>query len=154
MRPLTNRHLLLLGWVSDRGDKQIDAPLAKAERLLAEDLVDRELLIRECRPGWFKITAAGRISLTAWLERPAAWEPEIARQAGLTERQNRVLVFIRDYMSSNRIAPSYAEIKLAAGLKSLSGVSEAIDLLCERGYLTRLPRQARSLALTDFGRAA
>jgi hypothetical protein len=80
---------------------------------------------------------------------------EVARQltakpaGGLTRRQDDALQFIREYHAEHGIVPSYREVAYGLGLASVSGVYRLIDCLEDRGYLTRLPNQARSIVLRE-----
>lgn len=63
----------------------------------------------------------------------------------LTKKQRDLLVFIRDRMADDGVAPSFDEMKDALDLKSKSGIHRLITGLVERGYLQRLPNRARAL---------
>lgn len=68
----------------------------------------------------------------------------------ITRRQAALLAFVRDYGATHDGAsPSYREIATALGLQSKSRVSALVARLVERGYLHRIPRQARSLEVID-----
>lgn len=68
----------------------------------------------------------------------------------ITRRQAALLAFVRDYAAAyDGATPSYREIADALGLHSKSRVSALVDRLVERGYLHRIPRQARSLEVID-----
>jgi len=76
----------------------------------------------------------------------------------LTKKQHQLLIFIRDRMNSDGVAPSFDEMKEALKLKSKSGIHRLIMALEERGFLRRLPHRARALEvmklpdnLTDRG---
>lgn len=64
---------------------------------------------------------------------------------GLTAIQQRCLKFIADFSAEHGSSPSYREIGAAMGLASVSGVYSLIERLEERGAITKLPGQARSL---------
>lgn len=66
---------------------------------------------------------------------------------GLTVRQSDVLNFIRAYHAERGFAPSYGEIADGVGLGSKSGVARIIEGLVERGYIGRMPHQARSIVV-------
>lgn len=77
---------------------------------------------------------------------------EVARQlasktGGLTKRQADALGFIRDYHAKHGITPTFAEIMEALDLASKSQVADAIGRLEDRGFITRIPHRARSIAL-------
>lgn len=66
---------------------------------------------------------------------------------GLTERQSRLLTFIKEFDQGNGYMPSYVEMKEALGLASTSGVHRLVGGLEERGHVCRLPGKARSIQL-------
>lgn len=63
----------------------------------------------------------------------------------MTPKQREALDFIAEHWKVSRVCPSYDEIKVGIGLKSKSGVNRLVRELCERGFLSRLPNQSRSL---------
>jgi repressor LexA len=71
----------------------------------------------------------------------------------LTEKQERVYRFIREYINRHRIAPSYEEIKGHFGFKSISSVFDHIRTLEKKGYITKGgANQKRSLQVINFGK--
>ncbi len=71
----------------------------------------------------------------------------------MTPRQKMVLEFIKSYWAENGYAPSYDNIKDGLGAKSKSSIAALIDRLERRGYITRIPRIARSIRVTKDGKA-
>lgn len=69
--------------------------------------------------------------------------PAAEPAAGLTKRQAELLDFIR----ARRVCPSVREMAAHLGLASVSGVVRLLNSLEERGYIRRLPGQARSIAV-------
>ncbi len=67
----------------------------------------------------------------------------------LTRRQQEILSYIKDCFIENGIAPSFREIGQHFGLSSTATVSEHIDTLKEKGYLTSESHLARSISLTE-----
>ena len=63
----------------------------------------------------------------------------------LTKKQHQLLLFIRDRLDREGIAPSFDEMKDALELQSKSGIHRLIMALEERGFLRRLPHRARAL---------
>src|SRR6201991_5198800 len=63
----------------------------------------------------------------------------------LTKKQHQLLLFIRDRMARDGVAPSFDEMKEALELQSKSGIHRLIMALEERGFLRRLPHRARAL---------
>src|ERR1700688_1375451 len=69
---------------------------------------------------------------------------------GITKRQAESVDFIREYAAANNgVPPSYDEIRTKMGTKSKSDVARLIDGLEERGRITRIPRRARTIRITD-----
>lgn len=67
----------------------------------------------------------------------------------LTKRQQEILGYIKDYLNNHGIAPSYREIGRFFGLSSTATISEHIEALRAKGYLTSESHLARSIALTE-----
>jgi repressor LexA len=63
----------------------------------------------------------------------------------LTKKQHQLLLFIRDRVARDGVAPSFDEMKEALKLKSKSGIHRLILALEERGFLRRLQHRARAL---------
>ena len=63
----------------------------------------------------------------------------------LTKKQHQHLLFIRDRVARDGVAPSFDEMKEALELQSKSGIHRLIMALEERGFLRRLPHRARAL---------
>lgn len=63
----------------------------------------------------------------------------------LTKKQQELLVFINDRVTSDGVSPSFEEMKEALHLRSKSGVHRLIKALEERGFIRRLPNRARAL---------
>jgi len=72
----------------------------------------------------------------------------------MTPQQFRALEFIKSYWEDNGYAPSYDNIKDGLGAKSKSSISALLERLEQRGYITRTPRNARSIRVTKIGNAA
>ena len=68
---------------------------------------------------------------------------------GATRKQEDLLSFIKSYTADNGISPSFAEMQLAVGLKSKSGVHRLVDALEERGRIRRIPQRARAIEIVD-----
>lgn len=66
----------------------------------------------------------------------------------LTKRQKEILDFIESFIESHDYAPSYREIAEFFHLGSVATVSDHLENLEEKGYLTKDSREARSLQLT------
>ncbi len=66
--------------------------------------------------------------------------------AGLTPAQDRVYQFVKGYVGRHGHAPSYEEIRINLGFKSLNAVAKHLKQLEERGYL-RSPWKNRKRAL-------
>ncbi len=68
----------------------------------------------------------------------------------LTKKQHQLLIFIRERMNADGVAPSFDEMKEALKLKSKSGIHRLITALEERGFLRRLPHRARALEVVKL----
>ena len=66
----------------------------------------------------------------------------------LTKKQKELFIYLRDYISSNDISPSFEEMKNAVNLKSKSGIHRLITSLEQRGYIKRLKHKARAMEIT------
>jgi repressor LexA len=66
----------------------------------------------------------------------------------LTERQTRILDYIRARIGEVGYSPSVREIAAHTGLSSLSTVAYQLDELQRKGRITRTPGEARSIRLT------
>lgn len=65
----------------------------------------------------------------------------------LSERQQRILEFLAEYVNENGYPPSIREIGGAAGISSTSVVSYNLERLEERGYISRDREVSRGLKL-------
>ena len=66
----------------------------------------------------------------------------------LTKKQKELFEFLKSYISSNEICPSFEEMKEAVNLKSKSGIHRLITSLEQRGYIKRLKHKARAVEIT------
>jgi len=75
-------------------------------------------------------------------------EPLIALPGGPTRQQGQVLAFIREYMMRNEagVAPSHADLQRFFNLTAPS-VNSMLIRLEQRGYIRRIPGQARAIQL-------
>ena len=69
----------------------------------------------------------------------------------LTERQNRVFEHIRAYFREHSKPPTLKEIGDALSIRSTNGVSKHLHALEQKGYIRRIPNEARGIALVDTG---
>jgi repressor LexA len=67
----------------------------------------------------------------------------------LSERQQKILEFLNEYVEENGYPPSIREIGAAAGISSTSVVSYNLSRLEEQGYISRDPDVSRGLKLTS-----
>ena len=67
---------------------------------------------------------------------------------GLTARQREVLEYISEFITANGYAPTYAEIGDHFGFKKSAALAH-VEAIAAKGYVKRVPRIARSLALTQ-----
>jgi len=70
--------------------------------------------------------------------------------AALPERQQRILVVIRDWVTRHGYAPSSRQIGEAVGLRSSSSVSKHLASLEEKGFLRRSPSVSRPIDVRMF----
>ncbi len=68
----------------------------------------------------------------------------------LTDRQRRILEFIRDYRTIQGYPPSIREIANSVGLQSTSSVSYHLAQLEERGFLRREDKKPRAFDISGF----
>ena len=69
----------------------------------------------------------------------------------LSDRQQRILDFIRAHLDENGYPPSFREIGVNVGLKSPSSVDHQLKRLREMGYLQYEEGHFRSITLPDQG---
>ena len=67
----------------------------------------------------------------------------------LTKKQKELYDYLKNYISSNQISPSFEEMKSAVNLKSKSGIHRLITSLEERGFIKRLKHKARAMEIID-----
>ncbi len=67
---------------------------------------------------------------------------------GLTPRQIKILLVIREAMEAAGYPPSIRDIAQRAGLASTSSVSHQLKVLEEKGFLRRDPNRPRALVVT------
>ncbi|MEE1783124.1 transcriptional repressor LexA, partial [Streptomyces sp. SP17BM10] len=70
-------------------------------------------------------------------------------EAGLTERQRRVIEVIRDSVQRRGYPPSMREIGQAVGLSSTSSVAHQVKALERKGILYRDPHRPRAYRVWD-----
>jgi len=70
------------------------------------------------------------------------------KQLPLTKRQSEVLDYVKQFIDSNEYAPSYREIAKSLSLSSVATVAEYINVLEQKGYITKQSSCARALQLT------
>jgi len=66
----------------------------------------------------------------------------------LTKKQKDILDYIRGFVDDNGYAPSYREIAHFFDLSSTGTIAEYINILEEKGYLTKDAMEARAIQLT------
>ena len=66
----------------------------------------------------------------------------------LTERQNTIYQFIKEYIDFNSYPPTYREIGTQFGIASTFGVKRHIDALIKKGYLNIGENSSRTISLT------
>ncbi len=69
----------------------------------------------------------------------------------LTDRQQEVLDFLRDYQGETGVSPSTREIQQHFGFASQTAAMSHLRALEKKGALQRMPRKARAVRLADAG---
>jgi repressor LexA len=64
---------------------------------------------------------------------------------GLTEKQEQILNFIRDYKNQNGYPPTLREIAAEFGMSSTFGVKRHLDALIKKGYLNKESNASRGI---------
>jgi repressor LexA len=67
----------------------------------------------------------------------------------LSERQQEILIFLRDFIAKNGYPPSVREIGEAVGLSSSSTVHSHLNTLENKGFIRRDPSSARALTIIE-----
>ena len=75
-----------------------------------------------------------------------------ARRA-LSERQARILRFVRDFTDRHPYPPTIEDITRGCNISSSSVTHYNLTILERRGYMTRVPSAARTIVLTKKGRS-
>lgn len=70
-----------------------------------------------------------------------------------TKRQQELLQFIADFLAQHNYAPSYREVMVALGYKSVSTVAVHVDGLISKGYLVKKDKSARSIRMASEEKA-
>lgn len=60
-----------------------------------------------------------------------------------------ILRIIKQYISERGFAPSVRDIQDATNIRSTSTIGRHLDVLTNRGYITRTPDTARTIVLTE-----
>ena len=71
--------------------------------------------------------------------------------AVLTKRQNDVYEHIRAYVREQGKPPTLQNIGDALGIRSTNGVTKHLHALEQKGYIRRIPHEARGIELLDGG---
>jgi len=66
-----------------------------------------------------------------------------------TKKQQELLQYIGEFLTEHNYAPSYREIMVALGYKSVSTVAVHVDGLITKGYLIKKDKSARSIRLAS-----
>ena len=112
--------------------------------LLEQGLTIREVARRvDLSEGWVK-----QLARVYELTGPAG-----AGEPPLGQRQVRMLAFIQDFIAKHPYPPTIGEITGACRIISTSVTDYNLRLLENRNYLTRKPRTARSIVLTERSRS-
>ena len=63
----------------------------------------------------------------------------------LTKKQKELLEYVNSFINTNKMSPSYDEIREAMNLKSKSGIHRIVSALEERGFIRKLANRARAI---------
>lgn len=69
----------------------------------------------------------------------------------LTDRQARILDFVRGYLAANGYPPTLREIGAHMGIRSTNGVNDHQRALERKGHIERLPMLSRGIRLVAPG---
>jgi len=69
----------------------------------------------------------------------------------LTQRQKEVLEYIRSYIQEHEYGPTLDEISRALNMGSASAAYQHVEILRKKGFLKKLPYQARSISVFEQG---
>lgn len=67
----------------------------------------------------------------------------------MTEKQESILVFIKDFLQERGFFPSYRDIQDAFQFKSVNAVVRHLAAIEKKGYVKRMPGRARAFVFTD-----
>jgi SOS-response transcriptional repressor LexA len=67
----------------------------------------------------------------------------------ITKRQTEVLYEIAKFIHTNKLSPSFAELKKLINVKNANAASDHVDALHLKEYLTKEPNASRTMQLTD-----
>lgn len=67
----------------------------------------------------------------------------------LTDKQKRILEFLRSFINENGYAPTVREIQLGLGTGSTSGIHLQLDNLAKAGYIKREKGKRRTIELLE-----
>lgn len=67
----------------------------------------------------------------------------------LTQRQGAILTCIRESVQTRGYPPTMREIGEAVGLDGAASVKRHLDLLTERGYISRVPGSPRAITVLE-----
>jgi hypothetical protein len=67
-----------------------------------------------------------------------------------TMRQYQMMTYIAEFISMHGYGPSYREIMMGCGYRSVATVAEHVTNLITRGHLTKRTRSARSLEIVSM----
>lgn len=65
----------------------------------------------------------------------------------LSKRQRDIIIAIQQHINGKGYPPSYREVTMMVGLKSVSTVSGHLDNLKEKGYISFVPGAPRTLTV-------
>ncbi|MGG3451961.1 hypothetical protein [Domibacillus aminovorans] len=69
----------------------------------------------------------------------------------LTPEEKRIVLFIRDFIETNKYAPSFREVATAMKKPLGSIINNRMKTIREKGYIGYVDRKSRALWLTEKG---
>ena len=94
----------------------------------------------------------GQVAAAHGLSKPETSTATRRDAQPLTQRQSRMLAFIRDFTAGNPYPPTIREIAQGCNISSTSVTIYNLRRLEEECYLKRVPAIARGIVLTERGK--
>jgi len=69
----------------------------------------------------------------------------------LTERQKKILLFIKNHMRVKQYPPTRREIMKAFGIKGYFSIHRHLNAMMQKGYIKLIPNIARGIIIIEKG---